>query len=134
VPEEKRGKDEAPDRRQRLERLEADGGSAHLPPLPAAGHLVSMLFEMGPTLPAGMGEAPITFSEIDAWQHVTGIRVNAWEGRMLRRLSGAYAAERAKGVDIKRPAPWPEGIEGAKRMAANSLRRAMRETAALKGK
>lgn len=68
--------------------------------------LLGYLFEVGPTIPAGMGEGPVTHSEIDAWQNNTGIQLNAWESRTLRRLSQDYAGQSHKSTARDCPAPW----------------------------
>lgn len=46
-----------------------------------------------------MGPAPISFSELAAWQQCTGNQLGAWELRALRRADEAWLsreAERAK--------------------------------------
>jgi len=123
-------KGKEPDRRSRLQRLEDSGGSARLPEVSAAGHLVTRLFQIGPAISTGMGEGPLSFVEIECWQRVSRVRLTGWEGATLRRMSAAYASERSiAGNDPKRAAPWPEGIVGAQRAVADSLRLAMRAAA-----
>ena len=75
-------------------------------PLCEASSIVGYLFEIGPTLPAGMGEGPITFIEIDAFQRNTGIQFDAWTARTVRQLSGIYLAELNKATDRNYPPPW----------------------------
>lgn len=76
----------------RLERMEIQGQQPPLPPLGVAGHLVNYLFEVGPVGYGAMGPVPLTHSELAAWQSNTGIELNAWEARALRRLSMDYLA------------------------------------------
>lgn len=76
----------------RLERMEAQGQQPPLPPMGAAGHLVGYLFEVGPVGYGAMGPVPLSHSELAAWQANTGIELNAWEARALRRLSMDYLA------------------------------------------
>lgn len=88
--------------------------SIDLPPLAVGTHLVAWLWEVGPTVAAGMGEGPITFAELHAWQALIGIELSAWEARTLRAMSRAYASEshRAKKPDCLQPwSPNPDSID-----------------------
>lgn len=76
-----------------------------MPPCEAL-HLVGYLFEIGPTVAAGMGEGPLSHGEIDAFQRNTGIDLTAWEARTLRRLSQDYVAQSQKSTVRDCPAPW----------------------------
>jgi len=64
-----------------------------LPDNPAP-HIAEWLFEIGPTVPNGMGEAAIGWPDIDAWCRRTGIDLDPWEARTIRRLSKAFIAQR----------------------------------------
>jgi len=64
-----------------------------MPPLEQGGYLVSYLLEIGPTMASGMGAGPISYEAILAWQELTGIALQPWEMRFLRRLSGEYLSE-----------------------------------------
>ena len=45
----------------------------------------------------GMGGAgPISYSDLDAWQRVTGNRLERWQIKAIRRADNAYFASRAK--------------------------------------
>lgn len=77
-----------------------------MPPVDAAGYLIGHLFEIGPTLAAGMGAAPITHVEMRAWQDVTGIALQPWEIRILRRLSADYLDESHQAEKADYPPPW----------------------------
>lgn len=72
--------------------------------------MLGYLFEVGPNTWAGMGEAPISHAEIQAWQHNTGIALSAWEARTLRRLSVAYVDQLHKSRDPQCPAPWVPAV------------------------
>lgn len=91
MPEEKDKKGgKAPPRGiSRLAKYQKDGITPRMPPL-SVGYLVDYLWEIGPTMAAGMGEAPITHGELLAWQENTGIELESWEARLLRRLSIEY--------------------------------------------
>jgi hypothetical protein len=128
MPPHKGDKPPAADRRSRQKRLEDAGGEAYLPEISAASHLARYLMDVGPVCAAGMGAAPISFSEMRAWQEISGIPLTPWEGRVLRELSQAYLAERnAAGDEPNRPPPWPEGVIGWNRVAAQALRKAVRD-------
>ncbi len=110
----------------------AETEELEMPPCDAA-FLASYLFEMGPTLPAGPGEGPLTHLEIASWQRNTGIELDSWQARMLRRLSQDYANESAKAKERDCPAPW-QGAPYAKPTAsiiAERMRRETRELASL---
>lgn len=80
-----------------------------LPPNPAE-YLTRWLFEIGPAVPAGMGQAPLGWRDIAAWQEIVGVKLLVWEARLLRRLSRDFvnASHDARKADC--PAPW-SGIE-----------------------
>jgi hypothetical protein len=111
----------------RREVIEEKGAVPELPELECGGYLVGYLFEIGPTVPAGMGAGPISFEEIRAWQELTGISLNPWEARTLRRLSNDYLSESYNATKPDRPAPWkPEDMEPVDLLAtARDLEMAM---------
>jgi hypothetical protein len=45
----------------------------------------------------GFGPAPISYLELDAWQRVNGLRLEAWEIDAIRAADEAYMAYVAKG-------------------------------------
>lgn len=83
-------------------RLGADVPQLELPPTGFGQHLVDYLFEVGPSC----GGEPLTYSEVAAWQGITGVRLDAWEAETLRRLSVEYLNERDAAADPERPAPY----------------------------
>lgn len=100
------------------------------PPLPevSAGHLLSAFLEMGPAMSSGMGGAPITFGEIDAWQRCTGIPFAPWEVRAIRVASHEYLGFLRTAEDPDCPAPWQddEATDAVMDAAANRMRRSLR--------
>ena len=68
----------------------------------------------------GMGAAPLSHSEIRAWQDNTGEVLTAWEVKTLRRLSNDYlvAAQDAEKPNCKAPFDL---TENAKRQQAEEL-------------
>ena len=82
-----------------------DAGEA--PPIPESPlpYLTDLLFEIGPTMPGGFGPAPLSETEIAAWQTNRRVTLTAWETRSLRELSRVYIAEmyRAETPDAAPP-------------------------------
>lgn len=62
-------------------------------------------------MPAGMGNAPLSHSEIAAWQSNTGIELSAWEARTLRQLSAEYLASAQEAEDEKCKPPWGDSTD-----------------------
>ena len=97
-----------------------------LPPVEAGGHLIGYLWEIGPMIPAGMGLGPITQGEIQAWQANTGIDLQPWEARFLRRLSGEYLAELHAAEKPERQAPWSDDGQTSFAIVASDLKQTIR--------
>lgn len=116
----------------RRQQLEKDGiDNPEMPPC-TAHYMVAFFFEVGPCASSGMGDAPLSHSEIAAWMQNTGIRLNPWEARTLRRLSIAYLNESQKATKRGHPAPWQsDGVAIDKIVAANSMKNALRDLANL---
>lgn len=95
-----------------------------LPPMECGGeYLISRLFEVGPSASNGMGPAPITWTEIDAWCRRGGVDLSPSDARLLRRLSVEYVNESSKATANFHPPPWwPEG-EVAEQQAAEGVSR-----------
>ncbi|MDD2742324.1 MAG: hypothetical protein PHV02_08625 [Rhodocyclaceae bacterium] len=83
---------------------------------------------MGPVLSGGMGPAPITFSEIESWQRQTGVSLQPWELRLMRRLSFDYITETQKAAAPECPPPWAPDDDSEKNRAAtaNKVKNVMR--------
>ncbi len=97
-------------RRSRRERIRAERkDESYLPELPrvdGAAYLVAYLWDIGPTMVAGMGLGPLTHEEIRAWQSNTGVPLQPWETRILRQLSMDYIVEMRDAEKPSCPAPW----------------------------
>lgn len=101
-----------------------------LPPVQGGAHLVAYLFELGPTVPAGMGAGPLTIAEIDPWCRRLGIDLAPWELRWLVRLSKEYLSESHKATQQFAPPPWiPDGAESP--LTAEQAEQARRRALAL---
>ena len=96
-------------KRNTLTRREAfvrEGADVTAIPECRAPHILSYLFEIGPTLSSGVGPVPITHGELHAWQMNTGTPLEAYEVRMLKRLSADYAHSVILSTKEDCPAPW----------------------------
>jgi hypothetical protein len=104
-----------------------------MPPLEVGHWLVGYLFEIGPTMPAGMGSGLISHQEIAAWQALSGVRLKPWEARALRLLSAEYLRESREAEKRERPAPWNPGEVAPEDLSAvaDAMRESMRRRAAL---
>jgi hypothetical protein len=76
-----------------------------MPPNPMP-HVIGRLIEIGLVGSTGMGSAPLTWLEIDAWQRLSGVQLGPWEARLIRALSTAYIAEGRKAESENCPPPW----------------------------
>lgn len=67
-------------------------------------HIVGYLIDLGVT----EGETSLPYREIESWQRQTGIELQPWEIRFVKRLSEAYMSEshRARAHDAE--APWAD--------------------------
>lgn len=117
-------------RRKALE--ETGVTSPEMPPCDAT-YLVALLFEIGPSVAAGMGQAAIPHSEILAWQSNTGIKLTAWEAMTLRQLSICYVDQSYKSTEPDCEAPWKsEDVDAAtKQRNSDAVRRSIRAAAGL---
>ena len=85
--------------------MKASGIEPELPEL-TAPHLIGYLWEVGPVVSGGMGAAPVSFCEIQAWQASAGLDLSPWELRLLRKLSNDYLAESHAAEEPGHPSPW----------------------------
>ncbi len=130
------GKSPAPDANRpepltRLKQMQRDGLEPFLPDNPAP-KLTGWLFEIGPTVPAGMGEAAIGWTDIVAWSTCTGVQLPPWQARLLRTLSGEWLAQKHKARKTDCPQPFggtSEQIERNREAVAKQLAEAFRRLA-----
>ena len=100
-----------------------DDWQPDMPPIEVGGYLAGYLFEIGPTMPGGMGAAPITNQEIESWQRLARITLAPWEARFLRRLSRDYIGESHKAEKRGAEAPWSAGDERIDRAVQNDAQK-----------
>jgi len=78
------------------------GDQAVLPENPAS-YLTDWLFDIGPSGPGG---DTLGWLDIAAWQEISGVDLEPWEGRLIRRLSGEYGSMKYKAEKADCPAPY----------------------------
>ena len=101
---ERSGQKIVPNKISRLDEMVAAHVTPPLPPNPMP-HFVGWFVELGMIEAAGMGAAPISWSEIDAWQRSVGIRLTSWEARLMRSLSACFLAQKSKSELTTDPSP-----------------------------
>lgn len=102
---EQKGKAKAAEPVSRIKAMKERGEKVRLPPNPAP-HLTDWLFEIGPRMSGAMGDGPITWQEIEAWEGRMGIELDPWESRTLRRLSQAWGEQASASRKPTCPAPY----------------------------
>lgn len=105
-----------PNTLSRFDEMKADKRSPPMPPNPMP-HLLLWFTEIGMVEATGMGSAPLSWREIQAWQYNVGIRLTPWQARMMRSLSVAYLAQKANSELTTDPPPWSAGVTPAQRSA-----------------
>lgn len=98
----------------RLQKIKDDDEQPSYPPLSVPDYLIGYLFDVGPAMAGGMGNAQLSHSEIKAWQDNTGIELTPWEARTLRTLSGEYLASAQDAEDAQCKPPYSESVDAQK--------------------
>lgn len=81
-----------------------------------------------------MGESALGYLEMAAWQAISGIELMPWEARLLRRLSGEYAAMRHKAEEQSCPPPYNGPVDDLAAMRARVAKQVDSAFSRLKGK
>lgn len=71
-------------------------------------YLFSYLLEIGVMTNNGTGNVPLSWQDLAAWIQVTGINLDAWEVKVIRRASEIYVNQLE--LSRKPDAPMPERI------------------------
>lgn len=107
----------------RRESLENEGFALDMPECEAF-YIIGYLMEIG----ISMSDRAITFGELESWQSTTGIRLESWEARIMKRLSDMYLSESHSMRDPQSVCPWVD----APGYMSPAYRNAMRVKNALK--
>lgn len=115
----------------RRRKLRDDGVAHEMPDPGPAEYLLDILFDVGPVHSTGMGEVPIGYEQLAAWERVQGLRLSPWESRTLRDLSIVYCHEKAVSGDPGASAPGsieesPEQAAERRDRVAKDLSQALR--------
>lgn len=113
---------EQPRRKSRHDELKDVDIEPAMPPIEWGQYIVDYLFELGPTVPAGMGSGPLPPSEIEAAQRLLGIQFRPWEARLLLRLSREYLQESYRATDEKCSPPWDDPVVAQAEQMATARR------------
>lgn len=113
---EKAGHKSKPNKLTRFDQMTADKVTPTMPPNPMP-QFVLWFTEVGMVEAAGMGTAPLSWREIEAWQRNVAIHLPPWQARLMRSLSVAYIAQKAKSELTTDPAPWNSGVTRSERAA-----------------
>lgn len=85
--------------------MKKDKVPVQMPPNPVPS-ITENLMDIGLSEAAGMGAAPLSWKEIDAWCNRTGVDLPPWEARLIRKLSVEYIAESRRAESDTCPPPW----------------------------
>lgn len=110
----------------RIKTLQAREQPILLPYNPAP-HITDWLLEIGPTVSGAMGEGPISWQDMAAWQQLTGIELLPFEARTVRHLSHTFLAQRHDARKPDCPPPYAglkEDIVSNREMVARQLKAA----------
>jgi hypothetical protein len=105
-----------------------DGGygdyEPDVPPIECASHLLTYLWQRGPTLVGTMGQAALTDVDLVAFQENTGIELSEWEATTLIRLSREYLGESGAASKPDRDPPF-ESVD-AERLRRHRIKQKLR--------
>lgn len=110
----------------RFEQMKRQGVERQMPPVEDGEYLLEHLADVGPALGTGMGQIPVTFSELEAWQVQTGLQLQPWEVSALRRLSKDYCAEIQRAASPAAMPPWVSSVEDRRKGVDTALRNVFR--------
>lgn len=101
----KRAADHDAPRITRQEKFQAEDIEHTMPDAGPAAYLLDIFFDVGPVLYSSMGESPIGYEQLVAWEQAHGVRLLPWEVGTLRSLSLAYLGEKVRSEDPSVAAP-----------------------------
>jgi hypothetical protein len=103
------GKGKQPDPVTRVKAMEGRGEHPRFPPV-AHQYLVRWWLDIGPTMPAGMGDAPLPLRYIADEMGTLGVDIGPWEAQAIRAMSRAFISERHEARKRGHPAPYSEEL------------------------
>lgn len=109
----------------RIARFKHEKLAIDLPENPAP-YLTDWLMEVGPIVSGGMGQAPIGWGDLTNWQQLTGVSLNPWEARTLRKLSQDFLSQKSVSNEANCPAPYVENPLANEDAVAEQFKRMLR--------
>jgi hypothetical protein len=91
----------------RIAKMKLDGVTPRLPEV-SCKYLLDIYLEIGPVQQAGFGAIEVSQVEIGKWQENTSIRLQPWEARFVRRLSGVWLKQAREAEDPACKPPFAE--------------------------
>lgn len=76
-------------------------------------YLVGCFHSLGLYLNTGMGMAPLSWQEIDAYSRVSFVNLSGWEAVQLINMSRQYCSWYNKGKKVDCVSPWNDNSEAA---------------------
>lgn len=77
-----------------------------LPDIGSGIYIINWLHEAGLLTATGMGVAPLSWQEIEAWASVTETQTELWERLMIKELSEVYVRELNVASAKDAPSPY----------------------------
>lgn len=110
VPDQKKNSSKAqPKQPTRLKKLQIDRKDdlycPDMPEIDGGEWLLQVFWDVGPAMSTPMGSAPLSHSEMRAWQETSGVELEPWQASLLRRMSAEYLAECQKAESPNCPSP-----------------------------
>lgn len=93
-------------RQKSIKAANEDSFLLKMPDVAEGEYLIPMLFEAGLVSQSGMGVAPLSWQEIQAWLNCTGLQLHTWEVTTLKQMSEAYAGEFSQASKPEAEAPY----------------------------
>jgi hypothetical protein len=106
--EKKDDDDFAEDPVSRYQEMEEAGIDPEMPDL-SVPHLFQYLMEAGP-FETGMERAPLSWRELAEWQRNTGVVLQPWETKLIRRASAEYLSELTRAEKPDCLPPWGDEV------------------------
>ena len=88
-----------------------------LPPVEFADDIINAFHTIGRASYGGFGAMPITWSEINAFRECSGVDLQGWPARQLRKMSEQYCSWLGKGAGFI--APYSRELTPAEEDARN---------------
>ncbi len=82
-----------------MDQIESDGGTLEMPEL-SMPYLWDRLNDAGMCAQGGMGPAPLSCAELQAWSQGTGMTLAPWEFRAIRAASRAFVSQLSSKDDV----------------------------------